>query len=179
MELGATVCTPRSPRCDDCPLDEFCTARAQAATDTIPARRSARPVPRASYAAAVALDPRGQTVLVKRPKTGLWAGLWEFPGSVLDDDSAGLADAEAAAVRRLAGLGIAGEAVARLAAVKHAFSHLRATYYPVVVRVGDEEVSGGASHEGPETVRVDPGRLEEWALPAAQRRIGGGSWVGG
>jgi A/G-specific adenine glycosylase len=43
MELGATVCTPRSPRCEQCPLRETCNARRQGLVDVLPEK-----VPRAA-----------------------------------------------------------------------------------------------------------------------------------
>ena len=80
MELGATVCTPASPRCGDCPLRSLCRANATAQASTIP--RPKRPPPRrAIHHHAIAIPgPRRGTILARqRPATGLWAGLWELP----------------------------------------------------------------------------------------------------
>ena len=79
MELGATLCTPRRPRCADCPLAEGCLAREAGEPERYPeARRRAKPVPIAIAAAAVELD--GRLLLVKRGAgEELLAGLWELP----------------------------------------------------------------------------------------------------
>ena len=78
MELGATVCTPRSPKCKKCPLQARCGAyRADEAEDY--------PIAEAKMAKAVEefdvhLIVRDGKVLVRqRPKSGLLAGMWEFP----------------------------------------------------------------------------------------------------
>ncbi len=91
MELGATVCTPRAPRCEACPVSRWCHARARGIQDQLPsARRTAKSV-RLTLAAAVLLDPRGRTLLVrqdevlprdgKAPKRGtaFFSRLWQFP----------------------------------------------------------------------------------------------------
>jgi A/G-specific adenine glycosylase len=78
MDLGSTVCTPRAPKCGECPLAGLCRAHAEGREEDYPrkARRGARPVRR-----AVALLAReGERVLlVKRPDRGLLGGLWSLP----------------------------------------------------------------------------------------------------
>ena len=84
MELGATVCTPRNPRCDDCPLGASCAARAAGTVDEIPRRtkRAARPVVR--VACACVTD--GARVLLVRRGRGLLAGTWSLPEAVVTSD---------------------------------------------------------------------------------------------
>lgn len=93
MELGATVCTPRSPRCDACPVAYACRARALGIEDDLPAKRSKRAVVSVTLAAAVLLDRQGRTMLV-RPSAGgtmseaqaLFSGLWQFPAVVVSEN---------------------------------------------------------------------------------------------
>lgn len=79
MELGATICTPKSPRCRACPLAERCLARhagVQANLPRTPAKRESPLVP-----VAFALVTSGERVLlVHRPRDGLLGGLWSLPG---------------------------------------------------------------------------------------------------
>jgi A/G-specific adenine glycosylase len=78
MELGALVCTPAAPRCGDCPIASRCVARQLGLQDAIPARSPAPAVTRIEEVTVVVR--RGQRVLlVQRPMTGRWAGLWESP----------------------------------------------------------------------------------------------------
>jgi A/G-specific adenine glycosylase len=79
MELGATVCTPRSPRCSACPLADDCDARRLGTQDEIPPPK--RPATRRPLFVGVALavDARGRRLVEQRPPTGLWAGLWQAP----------------------------------------------------------------------------------------------------
>ena len=79
MDLGAQICTPRAPRCTECPLARSCLAlrRGTQALRRIPLRSSDLPH-RTRRAAVVKRGTR--VLLVRRPAGGLLAGLWEFPG---------------------------------------------------------------------------------------------------
>jgi A/G-specific adenine glycosylase len=78
MELGATLCTPREPRCDACPLPHVCRARALGRERELPLVESRRPVPVVKAVAVVIAD--GDLVLfARRREGGLFGGLWEPP----------------------------------------------------------------------------------------------------
>jgi A/G-specific adenine glycosylase len=82
MELGATLCTPRAPRCGECPVARWCKARALGIAERIPPARKKHKPERVEIAAAVLLDPRGRTLLVKPLKAetnGLFSRMWQFP----------------------------------------------------------------------------------------------------
>ena len=78
MELGALICTPRNPRCDECPIGRTCRARAQGVVDRIPVAK-ARATKKEVSMQVLASVHRGRVYLVQRPSRGLWAGLWFFP----------------------------------------------------------------------------------------------------
>jgi A/G-specific adenine glycosylase len=77
MELGATVCIPRSPQCLICPVRQHCEAYAAGVQEKIPAPRKATPTPllrRATFCIR-----RGDRWLIEqRPAKGRWAGMWQF-----------------------------------------------------------------------------------------------------
>jgi len=79
MDLGSMICTPRSPRCGECPLSRECVALRAGQAGSLPLRRQRRPVP--VVLTVVGIVVCGERVLVRRrAPRGLWAGLWEFPG---------------------------------------------------------------------------------------------------
>ena len=83
MELGATVCTPRQPRCPTCPVAATCLAFQLGRQRELPLRKLLKaPVPvQAAYALVQRDGPDGRQVLLGlRPTPGRWAGLWEPPG---------------------------------------------------------------------------------------------------
>jgi A/G-specific adenine glycosylase len=81
MELGATICLPKSPRCEQCPVRQFCRACALGLQNSIPAARLKRAPEDVTLAAAVLLDPRGRTLLVRPAAAGaaLFSRMWQFP----------------------------------------------------------------------------------------------------
>lgn len=164
MELGATLCSPRSPGCGECPLSRWCRARAAGTVEERPAPGRAQRVPRVTLATAVLVDARGRGLLVRRHEGGLLGGLWAFPDREVPSEATA-AELVRAARRAARGAGAEpGRAPGVvLEAVRHRFTHLSATYRPVVLAAGD---AGGELHrwaplEGPWPV----------AVPVAQQKI--------
>jgi A/G-specific adenine glycosylase len=82
MELGETICTPRNPICEACPVSRICRARSMRLTQEIPAARSKRAPVSVKIAAGILLDPRRRTVLVRDPGAPdgvLFSRMWQFP----------------------------------------------------------------------------------------------------
>src|SRR5262249_47208591 len=68
MELGATLCTPRSPRCLLCPVAPLCRARQLGIAEVLPEKRKKREAVVVTLAAAVFVDRNGQTLLLAPPQ---------------------------------------------------------------------------------------------------------------
>ena len=80
MDLGATVCRPKQPLCDRCPLAEACVARADGAPETFPRKTAKAERPHRNGVAYVLT--RGNAVgLVRRPDKGLLGGMLALPSS--------------------------------------------------------------------------------------------------
>jgi A/G-specific adenine glycosylase len=109
MDLGATVCLPRQPRCLVCPLHGDCVARRSGRTAELPLKT--RRLRRGARSNALLWLRHGDDVLlVRRPETGVWAGLWSLP-EMID-----LAAAQAQAAQ-WSGQGVA------LPPIDHALTH--------------------------------------------------------
>jgi A/G-specific adenine glycosylase len=79
MDLGATVCTRRQPRCAHCPLAEHCYARDAGRQETIPAPRARRRRGARHAFLLIARRSDGSVLLTRRPQHGVWGGLWCLP----------------------------------------------------------------------------------------------------
>jgi A/G-specific adenine glycosylase len=79
MDLGASICLPRRPRCGGCPVAAHCVARATGVAAALPRRTPRKPQPVEAVAMAVAIAPDGRICLQRRPDGGLLGGLWVFP----------------------------------------------------------------------------------------------------
>lgn len=78
MDLGATICTPRAPSCDACPLVNRCEARREGKPERYPAKvaKSARPIRQGN---AYWLEHDGHVLLERRPPRGMLGGMLGFP----------------------------------------------------------------------------------------------------
>jgi A/G-specific adenine glycosylase len=124
MELGAVCCTPKSPACPSCPLQDDCRARLQGLVHRLPVRGKKQTVPHREVVAAVIHDGEGRMLIVQRPAHGLLGSLWKFPGGILNPPE-GREEGLKRIVRDELGLGIG--VGSPLAAVKHAYTHFRIT----------------------------------------------------
>lgn len=82
MDLGATICTPKSPACGICPVAGECMARAAGIAAELPARSPKRAKPVRHGIAYVARDGSGAWLLERRPPRGLLGGTLGWPGTV-------------------------------------------------------------------------------------------------
>jgi A/G-specific adenine glycosylase len=80
MDLGATVCTPRSPRCSICPWEDYCLAEQSGFPEAYPKKIAKKPKPVRYGAVFIALH-KGEVLLEIRPDNGLLGGMAGLPGS--------------------------------------------------------------------------------------------------
>ncbi len=136
MELGETICTPQSPECGRCPISRWCRAHALGLTEKIPAPRRKRAPIRMEIAAAVLLDARGQTLLVRDAGAHdgvLFSRMWQFPAVAVASD----AEAELAVhLRSTAGIDCSnGARLQPLGAARHAVTFRNIKLRPFLARV--------------------------------------------
>ncbi len=99
MELGATLCTPKSPQCLLCPVMKFCEGRKLGIAECLPEKRKKRATVDVTLAAAVFSDKKGQTLLLPPPQNSnekasadhiptLVSRMWHFPTVSVNGDPA-------------------------------------------------------------------------------------------
>ena len=115
MDLGASICTPKAPKCDLCPVARHCVALAEEAQEDFP--RKPAPVPKKEQDWTILLVFAGDRLLTRRRPKGLLGGLYEFAAVEGHPD-------ETALPGTLEGLGFTGVRVQeRLPDAKHVFTH--------------------------------------------------------
>ena len=129
MELGALVCTPKSPICLTCPVMERCAGRLAGKELELPVKKKAKP-PRPEFRAAALIegtgDNRDKLLLRKRADEGLLAGMWELPHVELDVAAyASESEWQVAMQSALSASGIAIKPYELLPDYVHIFSHIR------------------------------------------------------
>jgi len=121
MELGAMVCTPRSPECTDCPVRNFCTALKMERVNDYPKRKKNRKTPLYHMVAGVVFH-KERVLITQRKSDGLLGGLWEFPGGKVMPEEA----AEDACIRKIKEcVGLEAGIDEYLTRVSHAYTHFK------------------------------------------------------
>jgi A/G-specific adenine glycosylase len=163
MDLGATLCKPRRPECDRCPLADDCRARALGITASIPGARPAKSLPVQHCVLWLVQSPRG-LLMQRQPEVGLWGGLWVPPRDLVGTDTWPLQQAQLQAMAQKHGY--------RLQAIDpvfmHAFSHFKLQIVPVWVQ-GEP----GVGEPDPRTPQAwfDEQGLAALGMPAPVRKL--------
>jgi A/G-specific adenine glycosylase len=137
MDLGATLCTRSRPRCDDCPIARDCRARIEGRQAQLPAGRRRRAERKLRRAVMLVARRESAVLLVQRPATGIWGGLWCLPE---------FSDRDAAASFARLELDAAKLAENSLPDIEHSFTHFDLVITPLVARCrGESRVRAGRS----------------------------------
>lgn len=164
MELGATICLPKNPRCLLCPVQKDCIARQEGLQNILPMKRAKKELPHKIIAAGV-IYKQGKTLIQQRLSEGLLGGLWEFPGGKIEEGES-LQECVAREVREE--LGIEVRVGHEIIAVDHAYSHFSITLHAFHC----EFVSGRVKMVSAQKWKwVKPEELELYAFPAANKKI--------
>ena len=164
MELGALVCTPSTPLCDRCPLQNVCRAHEAGTEEDYPITPESEPVPHHDIAVGLVFDD-DQLLIQRRPDEGLLGGLWEFPGGKQEEDES----MEAACRRELKEeLGIEVAVEDLFYTLSHAYSHFKITLHAFRCHVVDGTPE---AREGQPFRWVGIDALDDYAFPRANRRL--------
>lgn len=157
MDLGATVCTPRKPRCLNCPIAEPCRARARGIQDALPAKAAKKQKPLRRGVAFWLERADGAVLLRRRPEKGLLGGMMEFPSTDWRADAWSRADA-------LKQAPIGGKFRDVPGIVKHGFTHFDLELDVIRAAVGPVAAP-------PETVWCPVTKLGDYALPTLMKKL--------
>lgn len=130
MELGQQVCSPSTPKCDICPVRDFCLARKRGTQYERPVRPPKKRIPHYDVVAAIIwrskVSDTGKFLITRRPLNRMLGGLWEFPGGKVEVSE----NYETALQREIIEeLGIDIQVDRHLCEVKHAYTHFRITLH--------------------------------------------------
>lgn len=150
MDLGATICTPKSPACGICPLRDPCQARVAGTQADLPRKTPKKPKPTRHGHVYIARRADGAFLLQRRPDKGLLGGMLGWPGSDWAD-----APAEAPP--------FPAEWQALTEDVRHTFTH-----FHLILRVWISELPDGPAPNG--LVVVDRHAFDPGDLPTVMRK---------
>ena len=157
MDLGASVCVVRDPRCPLCPVAADCVAQNERRIDELPGARARRARPRRSIAMLVVVS-RGDVLVEKRAREGIWGGLWSLP-------EADPREKPEVALER--DWGLAAKRVRALPPFEHAFTHFTLEVKPWRI---DLAASRRAAEKRP-AIWLPLSDLHGAALPSPVRKL--------
>lgn len=166
MDLGSSICTPRSPDCACCPLSTHCAAHAQGLTDELPRRGTDRKrhVPVLRQVTVYVRDDAGRVLVRRRPPGGLWSGLWEYPSR----DIEGNEKPNESAIALLKSLKLAARECDPIGRIEHQLTHRLMCFDVFNVSTSRRAVKTPS----PSMQRwVNSDELTQLAMATAQRKI--------
>jgi A/G-specific adenine glycosylase len=165
MDLGATLCTPRSPDCPNCPVVGSCQAYVLGIQEQRPVLTKRAEIPHHTVTAAVIW--RGKEVLIaQRPLQGLLGGLWEFPGGKLlpGEDLVSCLQREICEE-----LGVDIEVGETLGVFRHAYTHFRVTLHAFTCSLKNGAEPRPVQVKDLQWVR--PAQLDDYPMGKIDRQI--------
>ncbi|MEM7652029.1 MAG: A/G-specific adenine glycosylase [Pseudomonadota bacterium] len=158
MDLGATVCTPRKPKCLLCPWEHACAGRHQGVAESLPAKTPKPERPTRRGVAYWIVRGDGAILIRRRPPKGLLGGMMEIPSTEWREEMVSEADARKLAPVR----GVSWRPLGGL--VRHTFTHFHLELTIMAGLVKPFAPSVGAEW-------VMPDKLGEKALPSVMRKV--------
>jgi len=162
MELGATICKPKSPKCLECPVQVHCLAFKEGLDDQLPVKTKPVKQKKIKLVVGIVENQYGEVLLNKRPETGLLSSFYEFKTI----EYKGRKEPEAYLKDNLASLGTISE-IKSLGAFQHVFSHRiwEMEAYAVKIKAAAEEVAES------EDIWVKTENLKDISLVTAHLKI--------
>lgn len=160
MELGALICTPKSPKCDVCPLVTDCLAKQAGVANTLPVKTK-KIKKKHMKKIVLTIECDGEILLIKRPNEGLLAGLWGLACFDYDEPLE-----ESIPYWLEENLDLDYVSHEKLKESKHVFTHLIWDMTLIKVIVKDKKVV-----DFPEVVWIKVESLSEYALPTAFKKL--------
>jgi A/G-specific adenine glycosylase len=179
MELGAVVCTPKSPNCLTCPVMRHCQARLAGLETVLPIKKKAKP-PRVERRLAAWIEGSGRAagkfLIRRRPQQGLLAGMWELPHYLVntlheDDETLHARNMEYLSGQLSEVDGIRVRSIEWFMNTEHTFSHIHwnmQVYRCLFIEPQGRERMG---NEFGEYRWIDPQELAHYAFPNVFLRI--------
>lgn len=155
MDLGAMVCTRRQPDCASCPVQQQCIAFKDHRQDELPTSKPRKTMPQKAITMLI-LCKQDRILLIKRPASGIWGGLWSFPEVSLDENIGNYCTKH---------LGISIKSAQALPILNHQFTHFKLAIHPQICTVLSDPTP-----KDPE-IWITPAKALNQAIPTPTRTL--------
>ncbi|UJP00161.1 MAG: A/G-specific adenine glycosylase [Nitrosomonas sp.] len=156
MDLGATVCIRKTPRCEVCPLQSQCVAFQEQRVDQLPSAKPRKALPQ-KETVFLLLMRQQKLLLQKRASSGIWGALWCPPEIETGTDAVHYCQHQ---------LGIKVHSPLELPVLDHQFTHFKLRIHPRLLHVVSD-----AAITKPESIWINPADALEQGIPAPVRKL--------
>ena len=142
MDLGSKICKPKKPHCTACPVEKHCKANDTGQVLMFPVKAKKKKAPQRTAVAAV-IWSNDEILLCRRPSTGLYGGLYDFPGGILNNG-----EADDDGLKRLLKerLDVKVKTFSSIGSVKHTLTHMKLTLQVISVEFEGQPKSDHYTH---------------------------------
>lgn len=169
MEFGGLICTPKKPKCNSCPIFQNCKAFTRGTVEVRPIQAQKKPTV-VQYRVAGYIKWQDRVFIQKRPRNGLWAGLWEFPGGEVERVHASGIDFILVSKTITEDCGLPVEVEKLITTVKHQYTHHKVTQLCYLATLNPNETKPSLKN-AIEYRWVKVQDLGEYAFPAGPRML--------
>lgn len=165
MELGALICKPTNPACNECPITGMCYAFNYQSIDKFPVKPKKNKIPHHLVVVGIIKNSKNEILITKRKKNQLLGGLWEFPGGKVQEKES----LENALERELfEELSIKPKINNKLCNVNHAYSHFKVTIHAFICETTETTITLNSADE---YKWIRGNQFDEYAFPKANKVI--------
>ncbi|USG62192.1 A/G-specific adenine glycosylase [Sneathiella marina] len=162
MDIGATICTPRNPKCEACPISGSCAANEKLDMETFPVKAPKKIKPtRRAFILWLETDD-GSVLLRRRDEKGLLGGMMEFPSTSWQAEEVTTEEALARFSDHLS----ADASFLEKDMVRHTFTHFHLHLRPLQLPVSKEMFA-----DMPNIIWVKPENFSNYALPTLMTKV--------
>lgn len=159
MDLGATLCSRGKPGCERCPLQSSCEAFMLDRISDYPGRKPKKRLPEKTIRMLLVRNLDGEILLEKRPQSGIWAGLWSFPETAIEQP------VDEGCIRLVGSKPVQSD---ELPQRRHTFSHYHLDIHPHLVTVNNPASGVMDSNR---LVWYKPGQIKTLGVAAPVARL--------
>jgi A/G-specific adenine glycosylase len=165
MELGALICTPKSPACLFCPMRELCKGFEEGKQTELPVKLGKTKVRKAKMTAGIIVDTNGRLLVHKRPSEGLLANMWEFPNTEYVGENKN-AEIDALAGYIEENIGYETSVEEKVGYIEHVFSHLKWE-----IQIWQGKIESDSGELPPDWKWVSHDEIDAFPFPVSHQKI--------
>lgn len=170
MDFGGLLCTPKNPRCSQCPVRQYCQADKKGVVGSRPVLAAPKKTISINRVAGI-IRSEEKIYIQKRAQNDVWGGLWEFPGGEVERVGSKEPDASIVAGKIYEDCGLDVAVQGLICTVQHQYTHHKITLTCFLCDLSPESPGSPILDKAVDHRWVSLDRLAEFGFPAGPRKV--------